>query len=81
MRQLHGRVGEAASAIASGNDSAFCAHLTDVLPQPGHVAGRENSQREDHCPQIAVQEALVVDFLAADRFDGDDVGAGYDVLL
>jgi hypothetical protein len=53
------------------------ADLADLAPQPGHVSGGEHAQRKDDAREIPIQQGLVVDFLAADRFDGEDVGAGF----
>ena len=50
----------------------------DAVPQPGHVAGREDAEGEDDARDVAVHERLVVDLLAAHRLDREDVGAGLD---
>ena len=51
-------------------------YLGDALPEPGHVARGEHAQGEDEAADVATQEGLVEDLLAAHGLDGEDVAAG-----
>ena len=76
MRQLHGRIGKRTSAVSpSDQPGVSITNAYDLIPKPCHVARRQDAQRENDARHVSIEQRLIVDFFATDRFDRQNIGA------
>ena len=53
----------------------YIANVADLIPEPRHVSRGQHAERENDAGKISIHQRLVVNFLAAHRFDGENVRA------
>jgi len=73
--QHHRRVAEAAGGVARRMHAVTRGDLMDGAPQETHVAHAQRAQRENDRRNVAGYECVVVQFLAAHRFDAEQFRA------
>ena len=76
LGQHHGGVAKAAGGVPGAMDAVLAGDLVQLGPEEAHVAHAQDAEAEDDAAQVARHEGLVVDLLAADRFDAEQFGAG-----
>src|ERR1035438_139498 len=52
-------------------------YIVYLAPEPGHISRSKHAQRENNAGKISIHQSLVVNFLATDRLDGENVRAGF----
>gem|GEM_PF-4275344 len=73
--QHHRGVAEAAGRVARADDAVPLRDRGELLPEKLHVPHAEHTLRKNHLAEIALHQRLVVQLLAADRFDAEQLGA------